>query len=116
MPFPGPRRVPCLMLDPLAALNVAMIGTAAVVGGVVGSWRAIRSIRKAEAAPAAETGEVALGMAAQRERIDALIAKNQELVLKVAALEREVAALREELDIEKRITRRLAVYEEMGDE
>lgn len=105
-----------MMVDPLAALNVAMIGTAAVVGGVVGSWRAIRSIRKSETAPVAETSEVTLAMAAQRERIDALIAKNQELQLKIAALEREVAALREELDIEKRITRRLAVYEEMGEE
>lgn len=56
--------------------------------------------------------EMAQAMAAQRERIDLLVTENRELKIKVEMLEREVRLLREELDIEKRITARLNPHED----
>ena len=78
-----------------------MVAVAAVVGGSIGGFRALARGRKIDGE------EVDLAMAAQRERIELLETQNKELTTKVILLEGQVRALREELDIEKRITARL---------
>lgn len=56
--------------------------------------------------------EVAKLIAAQSARIELLERENERLRQKIAALEGQVHALREELDVEKRITARLTISRE----
>lgn len=88
------------VIDPGIVAQVAMVAVAAVVGGAAGGFRALARSKKIDGE------EVDRAMAAQRERIELLETQNKELTTKVILLEGQVRALREELDIEKRITAR----------
>ena len=88
------------MVDPGIVAQVAMIAAAAVVGGAVGGMRGMSGLRKRA------HDEVESAMNAQRLRIELLEKENAELRAKILVLEGQVRQLREELDIEKRITAR----------
>ena len=82
--------------------QVAMLVVAALIGGVAGGWRGMSGVKRRA------NDEVDRAMAAQRARIETLEGENRELRTKIILLEGQVQALREELDIEKRITARIA--------
>lgn len=89
------------MNDPGAVAQIAALIVAAVIGGALGAWRGVSGVR------AKANEEVDRAMAAQRIRIDSLESENRALSNKVLLLESQVAQLRAELEIEKRITARL---------
>ena len=89
------------MIDPTIAAQIAMVAAASVVGAIVGGRRSGGYIARHADEQMKKLIE------AQAMRIELLEVENARLREKILVLEGQVKALRDELDIEKRITARL---------
>ena len=89
------------MFDPTVAAQIGMVAAASIVGAVIGGRRGGGYIAKHADEQMKKLIE------AQAMRIELLEVENARLREKVLVLEGQVRALRDELDIEKRITARL---------
>lgn len=89
------------MFDPALAAQIGMVAAASIVGAVIGGRRGGGYIAKHADEQMKKLIE------AQAMRIELLEVENARLRDKVLVLEGQVRALRDELDIEKRITARL---------
>lgn len=90
------------MIDPALAFNVGAVVVAAIIGAAAGGRRGVSLMaRKAD-------NEIDRLVAAQSSRIEILEHENTRLSERVMDLERQVQVLREELELEKRITARLS--------
>ncbi|MFM2132450.1 MAG: hypothetical protein RL646_1653 [Verrucomicrobiota bacterium] len=89
------------MIDPTIAAQIAMVAAASVVGAIVGGRRSSGYIARHADEQMKKLIE------AQAMRIELLEVENARLREKILVLEGQVKALRDELDIEKRITARL---------
>jgi len=89
------------MFDPALAAQIGMVAAASIVGAVIGGRRGGGYIARHADEQMKKLIE------AQAMRIELLEVENARLREKVLVLEGQVRALRDELDIEKRITARL---------
>lgn len=88
-------------MDLGAVANVAAVVLAATVGAIAGGRRGVSAMRsKADS-------EIDRLVAAQTARLEHLERENEQLRNRIAELEGKMRQLREELDVEKRITARL---------
>lgn len=100
-------------MEPLAIvsflLSAGSIAVAAVVAVVVGRRRGIDQVEDRA------DGEIKRLVDAQAARLSLLEAENAELKTRVAGLTAELAQVRSELDIEKRVTARQRERERMAE-
>lgn len=100
-------------MEPLAVvsflLSAGSIAVAAVVAVVVGRRRGIDQVEDRA------DGEIKRLVDAQSARLSLLEAENVELKARVASLTAELAQVRSELDIEKRVTQRQRERERLAE-
>lgn len=100
-------------MEPLAIvsflLSAGSIAVAAVVAVVVGRRRGIDQVEDRA------DGEIKRLVDAQSARLSLLEAENVELKARVASLTAELAQVRSELDIEKRVTQRQRERERLAE-
>lgn len=100
-------------MEPLAIvsflLSAGSIAVAAVVAVIVGRRRGIDQVEDRA------DGEIKRLVDAQSARLSLLEAENVELKARVASLTAELAQVRSELDIEKRVTARQRERERMAE-
>lgn len=89
------------MIEPGIIFQVGAVIAAGAVGAIAGARRGVALVH------GQSEKEVQRLIEVQASRINLLERHRQELEAKVQALEEEVARLREELDLEKKITARI---------
>lgn len=89
------------MIEPGLAFNIAAVIVAAIIGAIAGGRRGVSAM--------SERAQHHLEMlvAAQELRIAHLEADRQNMTDRIAELESELAAMKKELELERKITARL---------